>query len=356
MFVVQTNTPKELRSKGFFDRQKSDSAATSKVQSVEEGGENLYSGKASMPAQIRWLLEREIRHVARDTGSLAARFGITIFLNLLFGLIFQGAGDEDDSVADNLNTHFGALTMVTISSMFGSAQPTAIEFPFQRPVFLREYSAGSYSSFAYFISKLAMELPLGLLQMLVSWVVVYWLIAFDGNFLYMLLASWMLSICSASVAVVLGCAVADVKTVSEFLAPIFVPQLLFAGYRCANPRVLPSLNARHPPCSSSSPENLHPSTHPPTLNALNPRFFIRTEQIPVWLRWAQYLCALKYTMNILVVIEFGDCEHEGCENLLESNDVDEDHVWIYVLVLLALFSFFRLFALWVLVGKAKTVY
>uniref|UniRef100_A0A7S1UJ12 ABC-2 type transporter transmembrane domain-containing protein n=1 Tax=Phaeomonas parva TaxID=124430 RepID=A0A7S1UJ12_9STRA len=314
MFVVQTNTPKELRSKGFFDRQKSDSAATSKVQSVEEGGENLYSGKASMPAQIRWLLEREIRHVARDTGSLAARFGITIFLNLLFGLIFQGAGDEDDSVADNLNTHFGALTMVTISSMFGSAQPTAIEFPFQRPVFLREYSAGSYSSFAYFISKLAMELPLGLLQMLVSWVVVYWLIAFDGNFLYMLLASWMLSICSASVAVVLGCAVADVKTVSEFLAPIFVPQLLFAG------------------------------------------FFIRTEQIPVWLRWAQYLCALKYTMNILVVIEFGDCEHEGCENLLESNDVDEDHVWIYVLVLLALFSFFRLFALWVLVGKAKTVY
>ena len=34
-------------------------------------------------------------------------------------------------------------------------------------------------------------------------------------------------------------------------------------------------------------------------------FFVRTDQIPVYLRWAQYLCSLKYAMNVLTIVEFG---------------------------------------------------
>ena len=63
-----------------------------------------------------------------QTGALIGRFGITIFLNFLFSLIFMGAGDKDDSVASNLNSHFGAITMITISTMMGSAQPIVSAF------------------------------------------------------------------------------------------------------------------------------------------------------------------------------------------------------------------------------------
>ena len=50
---------------------------------------------------------------------------------------------ENDSNPDNLNGHFGALAMIIINAMFGVAQPVLLQFPFERPLFLREYSTGN---------------------------------------------------------------------------------------------------------------------------------------------------------------------------------------------------------------------
>lgn len=85
-------------------------------------------------------------NVLRDTTSLAARFGITIFLNLIFGLIFLGSGGRDDSIDENFNSHFGSITMVLVSAMFGPAQSVMLAFPFERPMFLREYATGTCTS------------------------------------------------------------------------------------------------------------------------------------------------------------------------------------------------------------------
>merc|ERR1712224_753188 len=107
-------------------------------------------------------------------------FGITIFLNFLFSLIFMGAGDKDDSVASNLNSHFGAITMITISTMMGSAQPIMLAFPFERPMFMREYTTGTYGAVPYFLSKLAWEMPLTLLQCLVQYILAYYIVGLQG--------------------------------------------------------------------------------------------------------------------------------------------------------------------------------
>ena len=69
--------------------------------------------------QMYWLMYREYLNVSRDIAALVGRFGITIMLSLLYGLIFLNAGSKDDSVPDNFNAHFGAITMNAISSMFG---------------------------------------------------------------------------------------------------------------------------------------------------------------------------------------------------------------------------------------------
>ena len=55
----------------------------------------------------------------------------------------------------------------------------------------------------------------------------------------------------ASTALMIGCLASNVEVAIQASPAIFVPQILFAG------------------------------------------FFIQAEQIPVWLRWAQYLCSLK---------------------------------------------------------------
>jgi ABC-type multidrug transport system ATPase subunit len=52
---------------------------------------------ASFMRQVCSLTHREFTRTIRDKGSLMARFGVTIFLNLLFSLIFKGAGNRDDS-------------------------------------------------------------------------------------------------------------------------------------------------------------------------------------------------------------------------------------------------------------------
>jgi ABC-2 type transporter len=99
--------------------------------------------KSSYFKQLYWLCGRELTNIYRDTTALGARFGITIFLNLIFGLIFLNAGGKDDSDPDNFSAHFGAITMIFISSMFGPAQSVMLAFPFERPMFMREYATGT---------------------------------------------------------------------------------------------------------------------------------------------------------------------------------------------------------------------
>lgn len=110
-------------------------------------------------------------------------------------------------------------------------------------------------------------------------------------------AAWALGVASSSVAVVLGCSVPDVKAVAELAPAVFVPQILFAG------------------------------------------FFVRISQIPVYIRWAQYLCALKYCLNLIMIIEFSDCgsfssnpeiADMACDQLLEQNDVVKDGAYMHL--------------------------
>ena len=110
-----------------------------------------------MLVQTGLLFNRELMNLRRDVTALGARFGLTIFLGTLIGIIFLNVGASDSSVPSNLQSHFGGLIMVSLMSMFGTAQPALLAFPEERPVFLREYSTNHYSVVSYFISRLTME-------------------------------------------------------------------------------------------------------------------------------------------------------------------------------------------------------
>mmetsp|Transcript_49345 Transcript_49345/g.119680 ORF Transcript_49345/g.119680 Transcript_49345/m.119680 type:complete len:82 (+) Transcript_49345:2521-2766(+) len=67
-------------------------------------------------------------------------------------------------------------------------------------------------------------------------------------------------------------------------------------------------------------------------------FFVAPELIPVWLRWAQYLCSLTYSVRIGLVEEFfdrGDClitstNENPCNTLVTNIGADADDTWWYV--------------------------
>eukprot|EP00808_Paulinella_micropora_P029614 g71858.t1 len=265
MFTVQRLSEDELDVKKMF-MNVDDPPAHERVrrESFLEEPKEMVVSKASWCTQLWLLSKREVRSITRNKIALVARFGITIFISLLFGVIFFEAGKQNDDIPENLQAHYGALTFAAISAMFGSAQPALLSFPFERPIFLREYSTGTYAVTPYFTSKTMSELPLTLATNIVQWLFVYFMVGFRGNFGLQVLAAWGLGSASASVAVMLGCVMNDVKQATEAAPLLFVPQLLFAG------------------------------------------FFIRIDQIPVWLQWAQYTCSLKYALNLLVLTEFND--------------------------------------------------
>jgi len=85
-------------------------------------------------------------------------------------------------------------------------------------------------------------------------------------------------------------------------------------------------------------------------------------QVPVWINWAQYLCSLKYAMNLMILNEFGagtrgdwsPQQQESAKSIIDDNDINPGQWWLYVLILLAGISFFRLLAIIALARRAAT--
>eukprot|EP00934_Nitzschia_sp_Nitz4_P005125 Nitzschia sp. Nitz4//scaffold27_size158506//133304//135455//NITZ4_002621-RA/size158506-processed-gene-0.89-mRNA-1//-1//CDS//3329545551//5115//frame0 len=328
MNVAQAVPLDELDKNGFFIKDERD--IPEPFNKEEEGKDELgltvrtttqadgHVEDSRMPGfftQISLLFSRELKNIYRDKTSMGARMGNTVLIGVITGIIFLNVGATDSSVAANITSHFGALTILCMGSMMGSAQPALLAFPDERPVFLREYSTNHYSVVAYFMSRLSSEAIASALQMLFHVIVHYYMIDFTGRFGMFFLTTYLLAMASSAVAVMIGCAIEDPKIGQEMMPIMFVPQMLFAG------------------------------------------FFVRPELIPQWLRWPRYLCSLTYALRILLVEEFGHGCGGGdadlaCEAMLEEVDADPDETWWNWLCLFGLFVFFRLTALVVLRQKA----
>ena len=198
-----------------------------------------------------------------------------------------------------------------LQSMFGTAQPALLSFPEERPVFLREYSTNHYGVLPYFLSRLTVEVVVTAVQIFVQVVITYFMVDFQSNFGLFYLTVYALAMASTALAVTLGCSVEDPKLGQELLPLLFVPQMLFSG------------------------------------------FFVVPELIPVWLRWAQYLCSLTYAVRIAAVEEFDRPDCPQCSGFLEAINANSDDVWWYWLILAVLFIVFRLLALFILKQKAE---
>lgn len=240
MNVAQSVPMKQLDKRGFFPSDQRDLGEAFKpgegrdelgitiTKHTAEGSNELT--KEDMPVgmltQIGMLYKREVTHLTRNKGALAARFGLTTFLALLTGIIFLDVGEQDSNDPKNLQSQFGALVMVLMMSMFGTAQPALLAFPEERPVFLREYSTNHYSVLPYFLSRLTMELVVTAVQVLVQCVITYFMIGFQSNFLLFYVTPYGLAMASTAMAVMLGCAVEDPKLGQEMLPLLFVPQMV----------------------------------------------------------------------------------------------------------------------------------
>lgn len=261
--------------------------------------------------EIRLLFGREMKRLHRDKLAVLVRVLSTGFFGLFYGLIYLDIGKTDLSDPLNLQAEFGAIANLLISTMFGVAQSALMDFPKDRPVFLREYSTNHYSVIPYFLSRLSVECAVTFLQALVQLLASFFLMSLRMRFVVFLAINFVLGVASTSIGIVVGSMVEDPNVAAELMPIMIVPQLLFSG------------------------------------------FFVSIDLIPQFLRWAQYLCSLTYAIRLSTFYEFGDCPYETCQSLLERNGVFElDTVW-YWIILLAITTIFRVAGMIILRGKSN---
>jgi hypothetical protein len=271
--------------------------------------------------QIDLLFKREMVYMYRFPLPLYARFGLTTFLGLLIGLIFFDVGAADASNNFNLTSQFGAVMVLLMLALLGTAQSALLYFPEERPIFLREYSTDHYSVVSYFASRLVIEAFNTGIQVIIMVTLIYNMVNFRGSMAIYYATTYALAMSGTAMAVMLGVLSGGNGKLAQQLIPlIFIPQLLFSG------------------------------------------FFVSPNLIPFCLRWLQYVCVLPYAVRMLIIEEFHNCNEENyfanqnCNMLVENATAVPGDEWFYWTMLVAYFFFFRSLALLLLQKSATRFY
>jgi ABC-type multidrug transport system ATPase subunit len=191
MMVAQMQSVQELESAGFFpkderpvtegfhgDEMEGRDALGNTITRASVNG-NVDERHVTQLTEFNWLMRREIVAMKRDKMFLIARFMQATFMSLLIGIIFLFVGERDPNHPIVLQSIFGAIIMSLFMSLMGSALPTLLVFPQERPVFLREYSTDHYSVLAYFVSRFAVEAFITAVQCFLTAILTYYLIGFE---------------------------------------------------------------------------------------------------------------------------------------------------------------------------------
>jgi ABC-type multidrug transport system permease subunit len=243
-------------------------------------------------------------------------------ISTVVGCIFFQVASKEFTSFIQVQSTFGALLMALMANAFSTALPSLTALPEERPVFLREYSTNHYSVMSYFSSRLVMELVVTAVQVTVSSVLTYFLVGFSGQFGIFWAGLYLMACASTALGVLVGSSASNPSVATELLPAIFLPQILFSG------------------------------------------FFVPPGLMPVWLGWIRWICPLTYGVKILVAVEFdnGRCDDTSpphpdfCQQILDNVEASFDDIWWYFLVLLSLFVFFRLLALYSIKSKAEQFY
>eukprot|EP00927_Polykrikos_kofoidii_P075047 TRINITY_DN7110_c0_g2_i1.p1 TRINITY_DN7110_c0_g2~~TRINITY_DN7110_c0_g2_i1.p1 ORF type:complete len:673 (-),score=101.19 TRINITY_DN7110_c0_g2_i1:30-2048(-) len=337
------------------DSEKSGVDSCVQPSAAVSGGIDPLEFRKSFALQIKCLALRELRNLWRDSNALKLRFVLTVFLSLLFSLVFANVGEHavlaevertmktwgsprrhgrvmkivrkvcmrvvcpeatvlQQQLQQEMEYHYKAVVQVGFVAMFSACQPTILSFPLERPVFLREFSSNMYGTVAYFVTKMLVEVPLGAFQALLALLISHRMMSLQGEFLEMWLTVCLLNTCSVSFALLIGSIVRFPRE-SGAIGPLIVaPQMLMSGT------------------------------------------FIPVRAIPAYLRWMQYFSFLQYAVKLMTIVEFRHTHPMMRRLIFRTMQVDPDLAHIYIGVLVAMSVGFSFVAVRQLNHKAHSIY
>ncbi|XP_019055632.1 PREDICTED: pleiotropic drug resistance protein 3-like [Nelumbo nucifera] len=230
--------------------------------------------------------------------------------SILLGLVYWQHGKKINNQQDLFNL-LGAMFTAVIFLGINNCSSVLPSVAIERTVMYRERYAGMYSSTAYSLAQMAIELPYIFIQTLVFVVITYPMIGYYGSaykiFWFFYTIFWTI-LCFNYIGMLLVAVTPNVQVAAISTSLFYTMLFLFAG------------------------------------------FVIPKQQIPKWWIWMYYLCPTSWTINGLLTSQYGDINKEILVSSGETKTIaaflrdyfgfDHDNLGIVAVILIVLPLFF----------------
>mmetsp|Transcript_7951 Transcript_7951/g.20032 ORF Transcript_7951/g.20032 Transcript_7951/m.20032 type:complete len:634 (-) Transcript_7951:51-1952(-) len=229
-----------------------------------------------------------------------------IAIAIVMGLIWFQVPKEEEYIRPTIGALFFLCVYWFINPFFKYVQA----FPAEHAIVQRERASGAYRLSAYYFAKSIAELPFELIYPSIFFNIFFWMGGFSTDPLRFFVL-WALVLFNVLLGQGLGMFMSawlmDISKAVAFTATFFLAQMLMGG------------------------------------------FYINTDLMPVWFRWAQFLSINKYMYDIVVSLIMTDgTEWEASpekslynenpiqgDTILEMNNIDKDMVPLWMVILTA---------------------
>lgn len=212
--------------------------------------------------QFSVLANRQTKQIYRNPQTVFLPIFANIFMAIVWGTIFY---DVPDTGTAGVQNRIGGFFFIIMNLVFGNLAMVPV-FVEDRRQFVQERSLGYYRSSSYFVSKVLTDIvPNRIFPVLVFGVIVYWMMGFQADlckFLIFLACLVQVAVSAGSCAYFCACVTSIFVVANQLLGLIYVFGMLFSG------------------------------------------LLIRTDSLPIFLQWAQWLSFYRYAQAILARNEF----------------------------------------------------
>mmetsp|Transcript_7563 Transcript_7563/g.11006 ORF Transcript_7563/g.11006 Transcript_7563/m.11006 type:complete len:612 (+) Transcript_7563:173-2008(+) len=307
--TAQRHSEESLEKEGFFP-------SDDRTFSEPTGELPEASTYAPFGRQITNLLRREYIAKKRIPALLIMNVCIALVIGFLSGFLFRGIGEDDRSDPSGavLQAMVGVFVNCLLNSMMGQSSAALMVLSQERPLFLREYTTKTYSTSAFVLVKLLVELFDTFLSLIIQTLMIYYLVELRMNYFIFFGLAVLTSLSATSMASFLGSTVSDPQMAQALFPMVILPQFYFSGV------------------------------------------LVPLSYIPAWLRWMHYVCSLWYALALCLTYEFKECDAEEepyCEGLLERQEISTSKEGLYWIIFIVIMAVFKILSTLLMRAKAQ---
>mmetsp|Transcript_2744 Transcript_2744/g.3903 ORF Transcript_2744/g.3903 Transcript_2744/m.3903 type:complete len:647 (+) Transcript_2744:262-2202(+) len=285
--------------------------------------------KESKSSQYATNLMTQIIIVAQRAAKNAVRNPATsilqVFTTTIFALLVGGIYFDLDQGSNGIQNRAGAFFFITINLVFGNMSALDL-FLRERPIFMNEKTNRYYRTMAYFLGKTICDIiPLRLVPIFMFSTITYFMMGLRSSlahFLIYLLASCMVSLCSASLCFFISTCTDVVSVAALWLSLAYVLFMVAGG------------------------------------------LLINLDDLGAWLSWLKYISIFRYGIEIMNVNELHGMEF-ACDNhqmtpcpsgddYLETQSFKPGNLWWDIFALGLMFVIYMILAYLLLSRQKKT--